>query len=258
MPGCRWIGGEPVGALTWVYDGEKFVDGVFEVACADCQHALFSDDGCPRCHAAGALPAVLAAHNRWPVPAACPSCQGEEVHYLAMVPARVAYQGKRADRARTSTELHDPGFHGYRVDCRRLRHRRRADRRLSAVPGAGAVAAPTVMDLAQRVEPGRAAFNRGAYFEAHELWEAVWLELAGAERTFVQGLIQIAAGLHHLQQGRPQPAAGLLRKGLEKISRGVPTPLAHLPVEALAGEGARLLAQLEAGPTQPDPGALQL
>ena len=111
------IGGEPVGALTWIYDGEKFVDGVFEVACADCKHALFSDDGCPRCHAAGVLPVVLATHNRWPVPAACPGCQGEEVRYVAMVPARVAYQGKRADRARTSTELHDPGFHGFRVDC---------------------------------------------------------------------------------------------------------------------------------------------
>src|SRR5258708_4142479 len=23
------LGGEPVGAITWVYDGEKFVDGVF-------------------------------------------------------------------------------------------------------------------------------------------------------------------------------------------------------------------------------------
>jgi len=34
------------------------------------------------------------------------------------VPARVAYQGKRAEKARTSTELHEDGFHGYRVDCR--------------------------------------------------------------------------------------------------------------------------------------------
>jgi hypothetical protein len=110
-------GGEPVGVPTWIYDGEKFVDGVFQVACADCQHSLFSADDCPRCHAAGLLPVVLAAPNSWPVPAACPRCQGEEVQYVAMVPARVAYQGKRADRARTSTELHDPGFHGYRVDC---------------------------------------------------------------------------------------------------------------------------------------------
>jgi predicted metal-dependent hydrolase len=114
------------------------------------------------------------------------------------------------------------------------------------------------MDLSQRFEPGRAAFNRGDYYEAHELWEAAWLQLAGAERLFVQGLIQIAAGLHHLQQGRPRPAAGLLRKGLEKIARGVPAPLAHLPVQALAREGERLLVELEAGPNVPDPAGLQL
>jgi hypothetical protein len=111
------MGGEPVGAITWAYDGEKFVDGVFEVTCADCQHGLFSADVCPRCNAVGGLPAVLAAANRWSVPAACPSCAGDEVHYVAMVPARVLYQGKRADRARTTTEILDPGFHGYRVDC---------------------------------------------------------------------------------------------------------------------------------------------
>src|SRR6188472_1890421 len=27
------MGGEPVGKLTWVYDGEKFIDGVYEVTC---------------------------------------------------------------------------------------------------------------------------------------------------------------------------------------------------------------------------------
>lgn len=110
-------GGEPVGTLTWVYDGETFVDGVFEVACAECQHVVFSEGVCPRCNAAGALVAALAAPNRWPVPASCPGCDGDEVQYVAMVPARVTHDGERAERARTSTELHDPGFHGFRVDC---------------------------------------------------------------------------------------------------------------------------------------------
>jgi hypothetical protein len=110
-------GGEPVGAITWAYDGEKFVDGVYEISCAACAAVVFSSLVCPRCHAAGGLSAALATPNRWPVPSACPACEGEEVRYLALVPARVAYEGKRADRARTSTELHEPGFHGYRVDC---------------------------------------------------------------------------------------------------------------------------------------------
>jgi hypothetical protein len=111
------MGGEPVGPITWVYDGEKFVDGVYDIVCAECKQALFAADCCPRCDAAARLPAVVAAHNRWPVPLACAGCHGEEVHYLALIPARVTYQGQRADKARATAEMHEPGFHGYRVDC---------------------------------------------------------------------------------------------------------------------------------------------
>jgi predicted metal-dependent hydrolase len=114
------------------------------------------------------------------------------------------------------------------------------------------------MDLPQRLEPGRAAFNRRAYFEAHELWEQAWHELAGAERILVQGLIQIAAGLHHLQQHRPRPAAGLLRKGLEKLSRGLPAPLVDLRAPSLARAVAGVLAELAAGATAPDLADLRL
>ena len=67
---------------------------------------------------AGRPSARLATPNRWPVPAACPSCDDEELRYVAFVPARVVYEGKRADRARSTTELHEDGFHGYRADCR--------------------------------------------------------------------------------------------------------------------------------------------
>jgi uncharacterized protein len=110
-----------------------------------------------------------------------------------------------------------------------------------------------------RLEQGRAAFNRGEYFQAHELWEEAWQELDGVERILVQGLIQIAAGLHHLQQRRPGPAATLLKKGLAKVSRGVFAPPVDLRVDALARDVARLLAELEApGATGPDPTPLKL
>ncbi len=112
------MGGEPVGTLVWAYVGEHFVDGVFDVKCADCKAQLFAADVCPRCHAPDALARVLATENRWPVPEACPQCTVEELRYTAFVPARVHYEGKRADKARTMTELRDPGFHGVRVDCK--------------------------------------------------------------------------------------------------------------------------------------------
>ena len=114
--------------------------------------------------------------------------------------------------------------------------------------------APATLD--PRLEPGRAAFNRGAFFEAHELWEEVWRDLAGDPRALVQGLIQIAAGLHHLQRGRPRPAARLLSRGVKKIPRDVAAPP---EVEALVRDVERQLTQLATpGARGPDASALKL
>jgi uncharacterized protein len=105
-----------------------------------------------------------------------------------------------------------------------------------------------VVDLAERIRQGQIAFNRGEFFVAHERWEEVWLELRGAERLVVQGLIQVAAGLHHLREGRSPPAARLLEKGVMKLSPREPTTelLAGLRIDALVRDVARLLADLRA------------
>jgi hypothetical protein len=89
------------------------------------------------------------------------------------------------------------------------------------------------------MQEGRAAFNRGEFFLAHELWEELWLDLrqpldrSKALRLRVQGLIQIAAGLHHLQGGRRRPATTLLRRGLAKL-----TPVRDASAEGASTEGA--------------------
>jgi predicted metal-dependent hydrolase len=57
-------------------------------------------------------------------------------------------------------------------------------------------------------------FNQGNYFEAHEEWEAVWLDLVGTEKTLCQGLVQIAAGYHKLSLGGVNGARKLLERGL--------------------------------------------
>jgi uncharacterized protein len=94
--------------------------------------------------------------------------------------------------------------------------------------------------LTRRIARGRAAFEEGRFFEAHELWEEVWRELEGEERRLVQGLIQIAAALHHRAQGRPRPAARLVTKGLDKLSRCAPTLRTELDIDSLVAMAARL------------------
>ena len=54
-------------------------------------------------------------------------------------------------------------------------------------------------------------FNAHDFFEAHEVWEALWMESTGTERKFVQGLIQAAVGLFHFSGGNLGGAIKLYR-----------------------------------------------
>jgi hypothetical protein len=58
-------------------------------------------------------------------------------------------------------------------------------------------------------------FNEQDYFEAHEVWEDLWTESHGAERRFVQGLIQAAVGLCHFSNGNLGGAVKLYRTSRE-------------------------------------------
>lgn len=53
-------------------------------------------------------------------------------------------------------------------------------------------------------------FNRGAYFEAHDVLEELWLREKGALANFYKGLIQIAGAYVHLSKSRADPARRLL------------------------------------------------
>jgi uncharacterized protein len=75
-------------------------------------------------------------------------------------------------------------------------------------------------------------FERGLFFEVHEVLEPVWRELAGSGRRSVQGLIQVAVGLHHLRHGNPAGARAQLAAGRAKLAPAAPT-LRGVAVEAL-------------------------
>ena len=91
-----------------------------------------------------------------------------------------------------------------------------------------------------------ALFNGARYWHAHEAWETLWRSAADEERDFYQGLIQVAAGLLHLQRRNMRGARNKLTEGLEKLRRYQP---AHhgVFVNELVGEGRRVLDDLESG-----------
>lgn len=62
-------------------------------------------------------------------------------------------------------------------------------------------------------------FNAGRYFEAHEVWEEVWLRSEGDTRLFYQMLIQAAVGLHHYERANSRGGRGMYRNVVDKLSR---------------------------------------
>ncbi len=65
---------------------------------------------------------------------------------------------------------------------------------------------------------GIVLFNRGDFFEAHEVWESLWMESFGEERRFVQALIQAAVGLLHFCNGNVRGAVKLYRSSRDYMA----------------------------------------
>jgi hypothetical protein len=73
--------------------------------------------------------------------------------------------------------------------------------------------AETVAEYDTRYLGGILFFNLRDFFEAHEVWESIWLDCAGPERRFIQGLIQAAVALYHFGNGNLRGAAKLFKSG---------------------------------------------
>jgi len=71
----------------------------------------------------------------------------------------------------------------------------------------------------REIEEGIRLFNSGKFFEAHEALEAVWLDACGEEKTFLHGLIQIAAAFHHYTRQNEAGFRSLLEKGWSKLDK---------------------------------------
>src|SRR5438067_10020806 len=103
---------------------------------------------------------------------------------------------------------------------------------------------------------GIVLFNRGDFFEAHEVWEDLWTAAPAPERTFYQGLIQAAVGLCHFCNGNLRGAVKLYRSSRDYLSRVGPVHLG-LDLDRFWQQMEQCFAELLAGPepertVQPD------
>ena len=93
-------------------------------------------------------------------------------------------------------------------------------------------------------------FNRREFFECHESWEQVWLPAPEPDKTFLQGIIQMACAFHHESKGNRAGARSLLRRGLAKIEQ-FPADYRGIDVEALRATARRWSEAFERGGTLP-------
>ena len=105
------------------------------------------------------------------------------------------------------------------------------------------------------LEAGIAAYERGDFFEAHEILEPAWMGTDDiAERELLQGLIKLAAAFVHGVRGNPLGIARNLTGARERLGAAVGSPAAAssgIDVSALVDAVDDRLSRLSAHPTDP-------
>jgi predicted metal-dependent hydrolase len=112
---------------------------------------------------------------------------------------------------------------------------------------------------------GLAAYERGDFFEAHELLEPAWMGSDDpAERALLQGLIKLAAAYVHAVRGNPVGIAKNLRGARDRLTEAEAERLAArrppvwLDGERLIAAIDQRLADLEVHPNGPTVGPPEL
>jgi predicted metal-dependent hydrolase len=98
-----------------------------------------------------------------------------------------------------------------------------------------------------------ACFNRGEYYEAHDVLEQLWLrERHQRNDHFYKGLIQLAGAFVHLQKGRLRPSEALFRLADANL-REYGSLHERLDLERVLGLIAEWRAALSAGGYEVNP-----
>ena len=87
-------------------------------------------------------------------------------------------------------------------------------------------------------------FNQGQFYECHDTLEAIWMEAIEPDRTFYQGILQIAVALYHLSNHNGRGAVILLGEGIRRL-RPYEPEYGGIDVVRLIDQSAALLYTLQ-------------
>ncbi|WP_193196254.1 DUF309 domain-containing protein [Nostoc sp. MG11] len=87
-------------------------------------------------------------------------------------------------------------------------------------------------------------FNSGQFYACHDTLEALWIEASEPEKTFYQGILQIAVALYHLGNRNWRGAVILLGEGSNRLRR-YPSSYSGVDVDELLSQSAALWKTLQ-------------
>lgn len=110
------------------------------------------------------------------------------------------------------------------------------------------------------IEYGIRLFNEHRFFEAHEALEEIWLKEHGQTKTFLHGLIQIAAAFHHYSRANLAGFCSLMDKGCKKLNgcAGEAFPIEWAAFRRELEDWRHFLAALEDNPCAQPPSPPQI
>jgi hypothetical protein len=113
-------------------------------------------------------------------------------------------------------------------------------------------------DRRQALDAALAAYDRGDFFEAHEILEPAWMGTDDiTERELYQGLIKLSAAYVHAVRGNPRGIEKNLRGARERLTSALSSPASTVPAGIdVAGLVAAIEQRLAALATRPDDVAL--
>ena len=87
-------------------------------------------------------------------------------------------------------------------------------------------------------------FNQQEYYACHDTLEEIWMDSVEPDKTFYQGVLQVAVGCYHLSNSNWRGAVILLGEGIRKLIEYEPDYL-EINVDRLTEDSHSLLMNLQ-------------